>query len=581
MPVLMSSIASKATKLTTKAKSLASRSSLYLWTFRYLHPMQIAYMFIRRVINISPRLCEDIDSQTKTGFRLFEHIHPDKNLLQGNTLTFLNTAIELDLNNIDWSCTKHPKLWRYNLHYFDYLLDPQSHIDSDCQLIDSWIENNPPGTEDAWEPYTMSLRIVNWIKYFATVYPNELPQHWLYSIYQQAYYLEQQIEYHILANHYLKNGVALLFAGTFFVGDDANRWRKKGMKIILEEANEQLLEDGGHYERSPMYHSIVTEDYLDVFNLLESNESFNSKQDRLFIQNKCHKALDFLAMVLMPDGKIPLFNDSAFKIAPDPESLFTYGSQLFGYQLPPKPDTKEVINLPQSGYYGVKNNQDMIIVDYGEIAPDYQPGHGHCDLLSYELAIDGQRVIVDSGVYDYQANSERQYCRSTKGHNTIMLNNEEQSEVWGVFRVARRARPIMPSILENGETISIAGGHNGYVRQQKGRIHNRSIEVGSNSWIIKDRIEGCGSCLIQNFIHLHPDIFAAIAKNKITLHKADNQNFAEIIYKGQVEIMIEDSEWYPEFGKRFKNFVIVFSSQTQLPFEMSYSITKTAPPTTS
>ena len=555
-------------------RELINKLSLYLWTFRYLRPMQIAYMILRRIINIQPKISENINPQTKTGFRLSGSIRSKQNLLNGNTLTFLNTAIEIDDNHIDWGCASHPKLWRYNLHYFDYLLDPELHIESDRQFIDSWIDNNHPGMEDAWEPYTLSLRIVNWIKYFASIYPHEIPHRWLVSLHQQAQFLEQQIEYHILANHYLKNGVALLFAGIFFVGDEANRWRKKGMKIILEEANEQLLEDGGHYERSPMYHSIVTEDYLDVFNLLESNESFNSKQDRLFIQNKCHKALDFLAMVLMPDGKIPLFNDSAFKIAPDPESLFTYGSQLFGYQLPPKPDTKEVINLPQSGYYGVKNNQDMIIVDYGEIAPDYQPGHGHCDLLSYELAIDGQRIIVDSGVYDYQANSERKYCRSTKGHNTVMLNGEEQSEIWGVFRVARRAKPIKPSIHEKRKNINITGGHNGYERQQKGRIHQRSIEIEENSWAIRDRINGSGSSLIENFIHLHPGITAVKENHIVKLYDQDNKVVAEITYNGQVEIAIENSEWFPEFGKRMPNSVIVFSSQTQLPFEMEYTVTK-------
>ena len=570
----MSSIVSKATKLASKSKSLASKLSLYLWTFRYLRPMQIVYMFLRRVINFSPKVNDHINPIIKTGFRLNDPIRPKTNLLQGNTLTFLNTSIEINQNHIDWDCEEFSKLWRYNLHYFDYLLDTETHIDFDRQLIDSWIDNNPAGMEDAWEPYTLSLRIVNWIKYFASIYPNEIPHRWLKNLHQQAQSLEQQIEYHILANHYLKNGVALLFAGVFFVGDEANRWRQKGMKILLEEAEEQLLDDGGHYERSPMYHSIVTEDYLDIFNLLESNDSFDSKQDKLLLQNKCSKALDFLSMILMPDGDIPLFNDSAFKIAPAPESLFVYGSKLVDYQLPKTPYSQQIINLPNSGYYGVKSGQDMIVADFGEIAPDYQPGHGHCDLLSYELAIDGQRIIVDSGVYDYQANSERKYCRSTKGHNTVMLNGEEQSEIWGVFRVARRAKPIKPSIHEKGKTINISGGHNGYERQQRGRIHSRSIEVANHSWSIKDRIEGNGSCLIENYIHLHPDFTAAIDKNKIALSNSNGELCAEISFSGQVEVAIEDNEWYPEFGNRISNSVIVFSSQTQLPFEMEYNICK-------
>ena len=135
-------------------------------------------------------------------------------------------------------------------------------------LIDDWIENNPLGASDAWEPYTVSLRIVNWIKWFLTENAQREPrQEWLESLYLQAAWLEKNIEYHLLANHYLKNGKALLFAGAYFSGQQATRWLEKGLAILRDEASEQILADGGHYERSPMYHSIVVEDYLDVLNI--------------------------------------------------------------------------------------------------------------------------------------------------------------------------------------------------------------------------------------------------------------------------------------------------------------------------
>ncbi len=90
----------------------------------------------------------------------------------------------------------------------------------------------------------------------------------------------------------------------------------------------------------------------------------------------------------------------------------------------------------------MRHLNDMMVIDCGAIGPDYQPGHAHCDTLSYELAIDGRRVIVDSGVHDYEPTQHRAYARSTPAHNTVVIDGQEQSEMWGVFRVARRARPL-------------------------------------------------------------------------------------------------------------------------------------------
>ena len=95
-----------------------------------------------------------------------------------------------------------------------------------------------------------------------------------------------------------------------------------------------------------------------------------------------------------------------------------------------------------SGYFVIRNLDDMLVVDCGEVGPDYQPGHAHCDTLSFELASDGRTIIVDSGVYDYEDSEMRRYVRSTRAHNTAMVDGCEQSEIWGAFRVARRARPI-------------------------------------------------------------------------------------------------------------------------------------------
>ncbi|HBH82063.1 MAG TPA: heparinase, partial [Nitrospira sp.] len=133
---------------------------------------------------------------------------------------------------------------------------------------------------------------------------------------------------------------------------------------------------------------------------------------------KITTALDFLNGICLPDGDIPLFNDSARGIAPTPSQIFEYAERVIGYKLPQRSTSLTVSAFSESGYYVCRKAGDIIIIDCGSIGPDYNPAHAHCDTLSYELAIDGQRVVVDSGVFDYEPSRERAYARSTRAHNT-------------------------------------------------------------------------------------------------------------------------------------------------------------------
>ena len=285
------------------------------------------------------------------------------------------------------------------------------------------------------------------------------------SLYLQAAWLERNIEHHLLANHYLKNAKALFFAGAYFAGVDADRWLKKGLKILGEESREQILPDGGHHERSPMYHCIVVEDYLDVLNLACSNRNLVDPDCIDMLQQRTTAALDFLHDILAPDGQIPLFNDSAFGIAKTPAQLFNYASRVMQYSPPEYPDGLSICAKPDSGYYVIRDRNDMCIIDCGLIGPDYQPGHAHCDTLSYELSLNGRRIVVDAGVYDYESGEDRVYARSTHAHNTVAVDMQEQSEIWGVFRVARRARPMQSRLeqLDDGR-VRFEGAHDGYHR---------------------------------------------------------------------------------------------------------------------
>lgn len=467
-----------------------------------------------------------------------------------------------------------PKLWRYNLHYFDYICHSEFPTDFTASLITEWITHCPQGTPEAWEPYPASLRIVNWIKAFTqSISPQ--PQ-WLDSLYLQARWLERNIEYHILANHYLKNGVALFFAGSYFEGVEAQRWMEKGLKILSEETNEQILSDGGHFERSPMYHSIAVEDYLDVLNIMHANPGLVDRDQVKSIQASTEKALMFLKDLCLPDHDIPLFNDSTFGIAPSPSRLFEYAQRIIGYQSPPQPQALSVTKKERSGYSVIRHNQDMLIVDCGEVGPDYQPGHAHCDMLSYELALDGKRVIVDSGVHDYEAGTRRQYARSTKAHNTVVVDGHEQSEMWGTFRVAHRARPLQTSLTQKSHAAAwFEGAHSGYHRLPGKVTHHRTIEYDAvNGWLIRDEVQGSGIHLIENYIHLHPGLRIKPIGNFLHVTDLLEHSICVIEVLHETPMKIEKGWHFPEFGIEQENDVIVLTMEGRLPLRTEYRITK-------
>lgn len=557
---------------------------LYARTLAYLRPSQIAYFLQRRILPQFRSVAKTVDAGRRSGVSMLPGISVSKTTGDDWSFSFLRQSKCIQMKNTDWACKDMPKLWRYNLHYFDYLHDSARSFENKSLLVTDWIERNPPDAEDAWEPYTVSLRIVNWIKFFlfrderSVVEGNEKPirQEWIDSLYQQARWLECNIEHHFLANHYLKNGVALLFAGTYFEGADADRWLRKGLEILREELQEQFLADGGHFERSPMYHSISVVDYLDVLNLMQHSSVAIVRDVTSEFVGKITTALDFLNGICLPDGDIPLFNDSALGIAPTPSQIFEYAERVIGYKLAQRSTSLTVSAFSKSGYYVCRKASDMIIIDCGSIGPDYNPAHAHCDTLSYELVLDGRRVIVDCGVFDYEPSHERAYARSTKAHNTIIVDREEQSEIWGVFRVARRARPIHGRIdkIENG-AILFEGAHDGYRRLKGKPIHCRRISYDEQgSWVVTDELTGTGVHHMQSVVHIHPECSIEQAGETLYRIERNGEPVATVQALTPCEMRIEHGCYFPEFSLSYKNAVIALSCSGVLPLQLTYRIQK-------
>lgn len=549
----------------------------YLRTVRHLKLSQISNHLRRRFLPVSSvgevpnDLCRRQDVQSPP---FGPPVSPD---IDEADITFLNKSHRLNTGSMDWRCTDEAKLWRYNLHYFDYLQWDAYSPEAKSDLIDDWIQSNPIGTVDAWEPYPVSLRSVNWIKYFLfNGKDGKISKTWEQSLAKQLLWLEANFEHHLLANHLLKNAKALIFSGIYFSGDMARRHLGKGIQMMLEQATEQMLPDGGHFERSPMYHSICLEDYLDVVSFLKANSGLVRAEDLSLFEHTAIRGLLFLEGILSADGDIPLFNDAALGIAPKPSGLVAYGRRVLNMPAYENPDEPWRVSMSDTGYFGYRYKGDSLLIDCGPIGPDYQPGHGHCDTLSYELCVNGRRVIVDSGVYDYEVSELRQYVRSTAAHNTVRIDGMEQSEIWGAFRVARRAIPIFGDLSDwKDGCLEFRGAHDGYCRLPGQPVHERHVRIElEGRWVFSDVVTGSGNHLIESFVHIHPDFDVSQESDRSFLIQDGRSPVARLRVEADCEMSTVTGNYCPEFGKQFENKVLIFSLRGKLPLSLAYSVEK-------
>lgn len=498
-------------------------------------------------------------------------------------ISFLNELACFD-ESIDWNDPKRSKLWLYNLHYFNVLnsINANFHVELLNRLNEKWIHENPPGLGNGWEPYTLSLRIVNLIKWYSK--QQEVKQEWLISLQLQIDALLGKIEYHILGNHILANAKALIFAGVYFEGTKADFCLQKGLEILDREINEQFLADGGHYELSTMYHALLLWDLCDLVKL-----ALCSNLPQLLIRldrwhSSIQKGLDWLNAMCHPDGEISFFNDAAFDIAPTLFDIESYVQQLNFRKHSSKEDdlvsgvknTQKIsvtsgntpgifLHLLKDSGYCVLNlsNACKAILDVAKIGPDYQPGHAHADTLSFELSLYGQRFLVNSGTSTYRSGIQRQHERSTKAHNTVTINNKNSSDVWAEFRVAKRAYPKDLFVDYQPQRVVISCAHDGYTRFIKPCIHRREWTFHEQELTIRDVITGNDKKQAESRLYFHPNIQIICLEQGVIQCQLQGNRTAFIHLTGATQYSLESTFWYPCFGTAIENrcLVVLFTGK--------------------
>lgn len=366
-------------------------------------------------------------------------------------------------STIDWNYGANGKLWTYNLNYFEFLQGME--VEKGLELIRSWLAGEALH-KDGWEPYPISLRLVSWIKFFTDA-GLAMPAEVVTSLEGQYRALWKKIEYHLGGNHLLENAIALCYAAAFLKDVPG---LTKANKLLSAELREQYLSDGAHFELSGMYHIILLDRLLTLWHGLQAFPApAAAPKNTSPLQASLERQLGWMQAFATTDGRFAHFNDSSSGIAPDVVSVLNR-AQALGL-------SPTVVSLGESGYRRWSTDRLDLWIDAAAIGPNYIPGHAHADNLTFVAHLDGAPCIVDPGISTYEKNERRAWERSTVAHNTVTVDGHNSSDVWGGFRVGKRART---SILGEKPYL-LSASHDGY-----GIVHHRNWELVENNLTVSD-----------------------------------------------------------------------------------------------
>lgn len=464
----------------------------------------------------------------------------------------------------------YPLLWRLHLHAFPQFrwrtLGFEAHesaSDLDAAFvdwIDDWIETHPVDAPNylrrTWIPHSVSLRLLHLSRYAGWLDGaiDDDRERTLYrAAYKNALFLSNHVEWDVGGNHLIENGAALVVAGILFEDDPG--WVEQGCSVLVDAADTQFLDDGGHFERSPMYHLQCLERYLTAIGCLR--EAGRSVPEPL--ERTATRATDFADALEPPDGTIPLLNDSVYGETLRLDECLGYADRLglrrsraerpHSWGSPRRSPVSGRTRHPplDSGYVWLGGDDDRLLVDAGPVGPPHLPGHSHNDHLQLLLWVDGTPVFSDTGTYGYAASDRRSGARSVAGHNTVQVGEIEPIEIGGSYLMGRRTAPSGRVI--RGEIDLFEGAYERRSRLGETYRHERTVHAGDGWWLVWDRVDSDGSPSLTSRLHCHPDVEVTGHGDALSVRsRTGDRELLSVVPVGAADVAITESPYYPRFG---------------------------------
>jgi hypothetical protein len=481
--------------------------------------------------------------------------------------------------------------------------------------IVTWIAANPYAWSVNWAcAMDVALRAVSWIWgfYFFADAPacrsREFRAQFLRSLFLHGEFVATHLERaDVNGNHYLCDGVGLVFLGAFFGAARRGRaWRAAGRDLVVSEIFNQVTPDGVDFEQSTAYHRLVLEAFATSYLLLEQHGDQVPAEAWARLERMC----EYVEAYTKPNGLAPLvgdaddgriqmlgtqpigdhryllsnaaliFNRPDFKARAgcfSDESFWTFGPDGVSRfrELSGSARSPASVAFPDGGFYVLRSDEAHLFVDCGDVGMRGRGGHGHNDILSFELFLNGFNVVTDCGAYLYTASREwRNKFRSTAFHNGVEVDGEEVNRFIApdsLWQLRNDARPLDASLVAGDSVDRFRGSHDGYGRLRPPVIHTRefALDRARPRVAVRDTLSGEGARGLTWRFHLDPAVTPTKlgADVRMSVGSRDVWLLASSV---DVTFAVEDGWVSPSYGVRFPTKVLVWRTTESLPFTISF-----------
>ena len=324
-------------------------------------------------------------------------------------------------------------------------------------IINDWISANPPGYGINWTcTMEVAIRMTNMAislmiikKYLSVEQINLINQ----SLTEHKRYISLFPEISdIPGNHYLSN-----LMGAFLIESISNKNKSIDIKLknFINEAKNQFLEDGCHFEMSPTYHVMCLEmvAIVTAFAL-----RIKPRDNKLIIELvKIYKNGVLFCEKIGNNYEVPIFgdNDSGQIVSLNKKTrnykslkqflniinnkefeseLENHTALLLGIskispsnQKIKNKDKTTVSSFNGQFFTGVKVNQLSAIMRVGMQGLKGRASHDHDDALHVSLSKNGEDILVDKGCHSYTLNKKiREKYILSSAHNSLKEIGKER-----------------------------------------------------------------------------------------------------------------------------------------------------------
>jgi len=322
-----------------------------------------------------------------------------------------------------WQLNRHSE-WR-TLAYAYLKTGDKKYADAFVRLFHSWAEqmtrpdNTVPNNHTiAWRSIEVGIRIfATWQDAYHAFYRDMDDQSladWCRSVWEHGDSLRHR---HAARGNWLimeMDGLAYISVLYPWM-KEADEWGAYAMNTFCEQLKKQVYPDGFQTELATGYHNGVIHDFLYPIRLYKTY----GRDVPAEMYDTLRRMLDVVVYLRRPDGRTPDLNDGGLIDVDSSVSSCCQGA--FEDYVPPKNDGNHVFE--NAGIAVLRKDDTYVLFDGGE----FGMGHQHEDKLALILYANGRQILTDAGNYAYDTSEMRKYVLSTRAHNTIMVDGQEQN----------------------------------------------------------------------------------------------------------------------------------------------------------